>query len=46
MPKTIFSNVIGKSVEKISIQKASKCMLFIYQPKVPKALREKKESIK
>lgn len=46
MPKTIFTNVIGKSVEKISFQKASKCMLFIYQPKVPKALRGNKASNK
>ena len=46
MPKTKFTNVIGKSIEKLSIQKASKCMLFIYQPKVPRALREKKESTK
>ena len=46
MPKTIFTNVIGKSVEKISTQKASKCMLFIYQPKVPKELRDKKATTK
>ncbi|QNU65627.1 cyclic lactone autoinducer peptide [Ruminiclostridium herbifermentans] len=46
MQKTKLTNVIGKSIEKISIQKAGKCMLMIYQPKVPKVLREKKESTK
>lgn len=36
------TNLIEAGVEKISIQKASKCMLLIYQPKVPKALKGKK----
>ena len=37
----MLTNAIGKAVEDISIQKASKCMLFFNQPKVPKALRKK-----
>ncbi len=41
MLKKMFTNAVGKKVEKISIQKASKCMIYVYQPKVPKSLREK-----
>jgi cyclic lactone autoinducer peptide len=41
MIKKILINAIEKGVEEISIQKASKCMLFVYQPKVPKCLVKK-----
>lgn len=41
MIKKMLTNVIERGVEEISIQKASKCMLLIYQPKVPKVLRKK-----
>lgn len=41
MIKEMLTNIIEKGVEEISIQKASKCMLFVYQPKVPKVLSKK-----
>ncbi|PYG88592.1 cyclic lactone autoinducer peptide [Ruminiclostridium sufflavum DSM 19573] len=42
MIKRLLTNAIEKGIEEISIQRAGKCMLFIYQPKVPKVLRDKK----
>lgn len=37
---------ISKSVEGVAKNKASKCMAFIYQPKVPKKLLQTKKNDK
>lgn len=41
MIKKMLTNAIEKGVEEISILKASKSMLLLNQPKVPKVLRKK-----
>lgn len=40
------TKIISKSVEGIANNKASKCMAFIYQPKVPKKLLQSKKNDK
>ncbi len=39
MMKKKVINAIGQQIEEIAQKKAGKCMLFVYQPKIPKVLK-------